>query len=85
MLAASVALNRNVSCGTKPICRRNSAGSRLLQIDSVQQHRAAGGVEQPRQQVHQGALARAGMAHDGERGPGRNAQVDSVRGRGPLP
>ena len=29
MFSAMVALNRNVSCGTKPICRRSSAGSSL--------------------------------------------------------
>ncbi len=36
MFSASVALNKNVSCGTKPIWRRNWCGIELPQIDAAE-------------------------------------------------
>ena len=36
MFSARVALNRNVSCGTKPICRRSSFGIEIAQVHAIQ-------------------------------------------------
>ena len=41
MFSARVALNKNVSCGTKPIWRRSSSGSNSPQIDAAQFDAAA--------------------------------------------
>ena len=53
----------------------------LAHVDAVQEHRAAGRIEQPRNQADQRALARSGVTHDGHRRAGRNAQVDPFSAR----
>ena len=51
-------------------------GVELPQVDAVQGHPAAGGVEEPGHQVHQGGLAAAGAAHQGDGLALAHLQVD---------
>ena len=61
---ATVPENRYGRCGTSPMRAHSSVGVELAHVDAVDQHGAAGHVEQARQQVDQGGLAGAGAADD---------------------
>ena len=78
MFSASVALNRNVSCGTKPIWRRSSEGESSRRSVPSEQHRALGWIEQPRDQADQRGLAAAGVAHHGDGLALADLEIDAV-------
>ena len=62
--------------------------SQVSHVDAVDRHAALVDVVQPRQQVGKGRLSRAGLAHERERRPGRNLEVDVAqrpRAVGPVP
>src|SRR5580704_2003682 len=46
------------------------------EVDAVDADAATGGVVEPGDQTREGGLARAGLADQGKRGPGRDVQVD---------
>ena len=66
---------------TKVAVAQNALCARpqLRQFPSHQVHRAAGGGIEPAQQVQQGALARAGRAHDGECLSAMHLQVHTLQ------
>ena len=49
-------------------------GIEIAQIDAVHEHSPGGGIEQPRDEMHQRTLAAARMAHNGHRGAGRSTR-----------
>ena len=63
-LLATVPENRYGFCGTRPMRLHSSSGSMSRTSCAVDEHRAAGRVEEPRHQVQQRRLARAGAADD---------------------
>ncbi len=55
----------------------------VADVDAVDAHRAAGGVVEPGYQRGEGGLAGPGLADQGQRGAGRDIQVDAGQG-GPV-
>ena len=77
MLLRMVSLKRSTSCGTKPSWLR-----KLFQRDPpdghpIDQHFAISGIEHPSDQIGDGALAAAGMAHDGQGAASGNVERDT--------
>ena len=68
----------------QPDARPQGIGVELPHVDAVHQHLAAGRVEQPGDQVHQGGLSRARRADDRGRAAGvqREGEVRQCRGVG---
>src|SRR5450631_3177790 len=62
-LLATVPLNRNAACGTSPI-ELHSCSTSWSHVDAIDEHAAARGVAEPRDQVEEGRLAAAGPACD---------------------
>ena len=82
LAVAQVRRDRAARTGTDaaaraPIARPEGLGIELAHVDAVDQHRAVGDVEQPRQQVDQRGLAGAGAADD----RGRLAGLGGERSR----
>ena len=73
--------NRYGFCGTRPTASGQQRRVELAHVDAVDEHRAAGGVEQPRDQVEQRGLAAAGAADDRGDLAGPRDQVDAAQHR----
>ena len=79
MFSRMRSLNRNVSCGTKPIFLRSDATEIVANRTAVDQYHSGFRVVDARNQVDQRRLARAGRADDREAAAGGHAQVHVVQ------
>ena len=80
MLSRSVPVNRKASCGTTPSWRRKAAQVEVAHVEPVDGHPARGGVVEPGHQLHEGGLARPGLADERHRLARGDVQVDAGQG-----
>ncbi len=80
-LEATVPENRYGFCGTRPTVRDEQLRVQVADVHAVDEHRAAGRVEQPGDQVEQRRLAAAGAADDRGRLARPGGQVDAAQHR----
>ena len=84
MFSRTVPEKRNPSCGADPGLASQAGRAQVAQIVAVDQHPAPLGVVETRDELREGRLPGAGLAHESERLPSRHLDRDLLERPGVL-